>query len=157
VAGSLSGFRGSRVTSGSIVSRIVTPTAATAVTTSAIAVVINLATEWKTNLLAWLAVGVLTILSSLISLWFYRRQDEGIKERDSVPLAGHNEAYLGANSRLARATLEGKSNSWRSGRRLRAETLEMIAGSSGQSSTMPPNPPDVDQQHPVADTSRKLS
>lgn len=54
--------------------RTVAPTVATALVGSAVAVVVNLATEWKTNWWAWLAVVVLTVLSGGVSVLLYRQQ-----------------------------------------------------------------------------------
>ena len=44
-------------------SRVVAPILVTAITSSMIAVALNLATEWKSDFWAWLAVGVLTLTS----------------------------------------------------------------------------------------------
>lgn len=48
--------------------RVVVVAVLTAVATSTLAVVVNLATEWKTNPWAWLGVGVLTVISAAVSL-----------------------------------------------------------------------------------------
>lgn len=56
--------------------RIAVPTLITAVVTSALAVVINLATDWKGNSWAWLAVVVLTLLSAGASYWLSRSSEE---------------------------------------------------------------------------------
>lgn len=48
---------------------MVVPTVATAVAGSVVAVVINLATEWKRDPLAWLAVALFTGISAVIALW----------------------------------------------------------------------------------------
>lgn len=58
---------------GPVTTRVVAPTMAAAATTSAIAVVVNLATEWKTNPWAWIAVGAFTLISAAVSLWLYHR------------------------------------------------------------------------------------
>jgi ABC-type iron transport system FetAB permease component len=50
------------------------PTVVWAVLTSVLAVAVNLATEWKVNLWAWLAVVVTTALVAAASLWLDRRQ-----------------------------------------------------------------------------------
>ncbi|MGH4022837.1 MAG: hypothetical protein ACRDT0_27100 [Pseudonocardiaceae bacterium] len=54
---------------GGVGRRVVASTVVTAVVTSAAAVVINLATEWKSNLWAWLAVVVVTVLVAAAALW----------------------------------------------------------------------------------------
>ena len=48
-----------------VVRRIWLPTLLTAATSTAIAIVVIFATEWKTNPWAWIAVGVLTVLAFL--------------------------------------------------------------------------------------------
>lgn len=53
-----------------------------AAATSAVSTVINLATEWKTNVLAWLGVAALTLASAAIGA----RQDSG---RGNSPGAVH--------------------------------------------------------------------
>jgi hypothetical protein len=53
---------------------VVVPTVAWAVLTSATAVAVNLATEWKSNPWAWLAVAVTTALVASVALWLDRRQ-----------------------------------------------------------------------------------
>lgn len=58
---------------GSAVRRVVAPTVATAVVTSGAAVAINLATEWKTNPWAWVAVVVATALVAVAAMWLGRR------------------------------------------------------------------------------------
>lgn len=52
------------------------PTIATVLLASAAAVAINLATEWKTNLWAWLVVGVITVLAAAVAVWLDRRQSQ---------------------------------------------------------------------------------
>jgi hypothetical protein len=54
--------------------RVVVPTVAVAVSTSLVAVAVNLATQWQDNLWAWLAVGVLTVIVAVVSVWLTRRQ-----------------------------------------------------------------------------------
>jgi hypothetical protein len=65
----------------------------TAVVSCLGAVMVNLATSWKTVLWAWLAVAVLTLGSAVTSLWLYRSQAKagaaveptpGQEVRDSV-------------------------------------------------------------------------
>ena len=59
---------------GTIAVRVVVPTVAVAVVASALAVVINLATEWKTNPWAWVGVVALTAVVAGVSLWLFRSQ-----------------------------------------------------------------------------------
>jgi hypothetical protein len=54
--------------------RVVAPTVAIAVMTSAVAIAVNLATEWKHNLWAWLAVAAFTLLTAGVTLWLHHRQ-----------------------------------------------------------------------------------
>jgi hypothetical protein len=58
----------------SIVRRVWGPTLLTAATSTGIAIVVNVATDAKSNLWAWVAVGSLTVLAFFGSLWSYRRQ-----------------------------------------------------------------------------------
>jgi hypothetical protein len=58
------------------VRRVVAPTVVWAVLTSVLAVVVNLATEWKVNLWAWLAVVVTTVLVAAASLWLDHRRGD---------------------------------------------------------------------------------
>ncbi|HXT46085.1 MAG TPA: hypothetical protein VN748_18565 [Pseudonocardiaceae bacterium] len=55
---------------------VVAPTVAWAVSTSVLAVVVNLATAWEVNLWAWLAVVVTTALVAAASLWLDHRRGE---------------------------------------------------------------------------------
>lgn len=59
---------------GRAVRRVVAPTLVSAVLTSMVAVVVNLATEWKSNPWAWLAVGVTTVLVAVAALWLEHRR-----------------------------------------------------------------------------------
>jgi hypothetical protein len=54
--------------------RVVVPTVVVAVSTSLVGVAVNLATQWQDNLWAWLAVGVLTVIVAVVSVWLTRRQ-----------------------------------------------------------------------------------
>ncbi|MGH3936674.1 MAG: hypothetical protein ACRDS1_17115 [Pseudonocardiaceae bacterium] len=63
-------------------------TTATAFLTSAIAVVINLATEWKTNLWVWLGVVGLTVLSAVVSLWLAHRGTPGLSPGGGQVVSG---------------------------------------------------------------------
>jgi hypothetical protein len=57
-----------------VIGRLWAPVVAAAVTTSALGVTINLATAWKSNLVAWAIVVALTALSAVLALWITRRQ-----------------------------------------------------------------------------------
>lgn len=58
---------------GRAVRRVVAPTVAAAVISSVAAVAINFASEWKSNLSAWLVVAVATALVAAVALWLDRR------------------------------------------------------------------------------------
>lgn len=59
---------------GSLNSRVVVPTAIAAIVGTGINVAVNVATNWKTNPWAWLAVAALTVISWAVSLWLYRNR-----------------------------------------------------------------------------------
>jgi hypothetical protein len=59
-----------------LVWRVGLPTFVTAVTTSGIAVAITYATAWRNNLWAWVAVGVLTLVSAGVAVWLYHQQED---------------------------------------------------------------------------------
>lgn len=63
-----------RAMEGRSVRRVVAPTLVCAVLTSMVAVVVNLATEWKSNPWAWLAVAVTTVLVAVAALWLEHRR-----------------------------------------------------------------------------------
>jgi hypothetical protein len=71
--------------------RVLAPITATALVGSATNVVVNLATEWKTNWWAWLGVVTLTVISIPVSLWL----DQRPTRTDSA--LGVDDASLGAN------------------------------------------------------------
>jgi hypothetical protein len=79
------------VVSGRAVTRVVAATVATVMLTSAAAVAINFATEWKTNLWAWLMVGVITVLAAAVAVWLNRRQSQPSRDlagiADSLAIA----------------------------------------------------------------------
>ncbi|MGH3568805.1 MAG: hypothetical protein ACRDRH_22815 [Pseudonocardia sp.] len=66
--------------------RVAVSTVATAVVSSGVAVVVNLATEWGTNVWAWAAVVVLTLVAAALSLWLARRSDAST--RPGVSMSG---------------------------------------------------------------------
>jgi hypothetical protein len=68
------GMWGAVVSGRSMLGRVVAPTVAVAVVTSALAVVVNLATEWKTNPWAWVGVAGLTLAAAGGSWWMFRSQ-----------------------------------------------------------------------------------
>jgi hypothetical protein len=53
--------------------RAAVPTACAAAVSAGGAVAINLATEWKSNVWAWVAVTALTAVAAVLSLWIVRR------------------------------------------------------------------------------------
>ncbi|MEU7221145.1 hypothetical protein [Nocardia iowensis] len=59
----------------SMVRRVAAPTAMTAVVSTALAVVVNLATSSVESRWLWVAVAVLTVVGFVASLWLYRRSD----------------------------------------------------------------------------------
>lgn len=64
-----------RSTGGPSGARLVVPTLVLAAVSSAVAVAVNLATEWKTSMWAWGAVLVVTMLSAVVSLWLSSRSN----------------------------------------------------------------------------------
>ena len=88
-----------------VVRRIWLPTLLTAATSTAIAIVVIFATEWKTNPWAWIAVGVLTVLAFLGSLWLYKRE-----QIDKEPTKGID---VGKDVRIA--AKHGSAAAWRIG------------------------------------------
>lgn len=110
----------------SIVSRIVLPTMAAAVSTSAIAIVVNYATAWKNNLWAWLAVGVLTLISAGMSLWLYHHQ---ANTTSAAPVSHTNDANFGRNSQLGTVKqVAHHRNRFKTGAKTHIDSLEMRAG-----------------------------
>jgi hypothetical protein len=55
--------------------RLVLPAVVAALATSAVGVAVNLATDWRTNVVAWVVVVVLTLLSAGVTIWLIRRQE----------------------------------------------------------------------------------
>jgi hypothetical protein len=55
--------------------RVAVLAAATAVSGSAVAVAVNLATEFKTNFWAWVAVVVATALVAAVAMWLDHRRN----------------------------------------------------------------------------------
>jgi membrane protein implicated in regulation of membrane protease activity len=66
----------------SAVPRVWIPTLAVAVSSTAAAVAVNVATEWKTNSWAWVAVMLITAVSAAVSVWLYRRTQNHILAED---------------------------------------------------------------------------
>lgn len=62
------------MTGTSVVRRVWAPTLLTTVTSTAIALVVIYATDWKKNPWAWVAIGILALLSFCGSLWLSQRQ-----------------------------------------------------------------------------------
>jgi uncharacterized membrane protein len=81
---------------GRAVRQVVAPTLVWAMLTSVLAVVVNLATEWKANLWAWLVVVVTTALVAVASLWLDHRRGASGSVR---PVGGQvvNNSAIGSN------------------------------------------------------------
>lgn len=62
--------------------RVAAPTAAVAVVGSALAVVVNLATEWKTNLWVWAGVAGVTCVAAIASWWLHKAQNSQSAQED---------------------------------------------------------------------------
>lgn len=98
----------------------------TAILGSVTAVVINLATEWKYNLWAWLAVGVLTTLTTVVSVW------QGRQGASDAPTGDRpdNDVAIGRNLSADDVTFESPvSNRFTVGRTAKIKNLDMRAGS----------------------------
>lgn len=117
----------------SAASRVVAPILVTAITTSAVAAALNLATDWKNNLWAWLAVGVLTLTSGGVAVWLYRKQTAAADELSRrAPV--ENEAEIGRRSRVGRVLLAAKQrNSLCTGSHTSIKDLTMQAGTTNDS------------------------
>lgn len=86
--------------------RVVAPTAATAAVTSVTAVTINFATEWQSNLWAWLAVAVATALVAAVALWRDHRSTDAAGPSDGEGAGGqvvHRARIDGDNIQIGRA------------------------------------------------------
>ena len=57
---------------------------ATALVSSGTAVAINLATEWKTAPWVWVAVGVCTVLTGVLTFWSHRSENEQHAEHTPI-------------------------------------------------------------------------
>jgi hypothetical protein len=66
--------------------RVAIPTAAVAVIGSALAVVVNLATEWKTNLWVWAGVAGVTCAAAIASWWLHKAQNPPSAPEDPPPV-----------------------------------------------------------------------
>lgn len=110
--------------------RVALPTLAIAATTSGIALVINYATAWRNNLWAWVAVGVLTLLSGGLSVWVYVQQQPDMPP--DVSRAGDsrsNELIVGPKGRFRRVQLLARErNRAEFGANAEVGTLQMVAG-----------------------------
>lgn len=118
----------------SIASGVVLPTVAAAVITSVIAIAVTFATAWRDNLWAWLAVGILTMVSAGVSVWLYRQQ----AHPDPGPGAtGANEAEIGRKANVGLVEqFGGVASKLKVGARARVETVRMGAVPTGSE-----NPP----------------
>ena len=98
-------WEGTPMSRRSMVRRVWLPTLLTAATSTVIAIVVILATTWKTNPWAWIAVGVLTVLAFLGSLWLQQRE-----QIDAEPAKG---IKVGKDVRID--AKHGSAAAWRMG------------------------------------------
>jgi hypothetical protein len=78
--------------------------ASTALASSAIAIAVNLATEWKTNMVAWIAVAVLTLVATGIATWTQLRQTASDTDsRSDTHLSVENSVIGRDNVQIGRA------------------------------------------------------
>lgn len=99
------GMWGAVVAGRSMVGWVVAPTVAVAVVTSTLAVVVNLATEWKTNPWAWAGVAGLTVAAAGVSWWMFRSQSPATGS-DTPPPPGQsvtNSSIIGPNIQIGSA------------------------------------------------------
>lgn len=123
------------MTSRSAAARVLAPTIGVAVATTAIAVLINFATDRKTSVVLWLAVVAATALCAGCSYWLYRRQSSAEEQAASAP-GGTNVLRLGRNAKVGRARQHAtRRNLFRSGSGSTIDDLVMRAG------MMPDSPP----------------
>lgn len=88
---------------GRAVRRVVAPTVVWAVLTSAAAVAVNLATEWKSNPWAWLTVVVTTALVAAAALWLdHQKGDPAEPERPAGGQVVDNSTIHGPNFQVGR-------------------------------------------------------
>jgi len=78
------------VARGSMVRRVALPTVASGIVTTALAIAINVATDGRYGVWAWVAVGALTIATLVVSLWLNARQNPS---PDPVP----DRVHVGGN------------------------------------------------------------
>jgi hypothetical protein len=77
---------------------VVVPTLVWAALSSAGAVAVNLATEWKSNPWAWLAVVLTTALVAAAALWLdHRKNDQGETQRPGGGQVVNNSTIHGPN------------------------------------------------------------
>lgn len=76
---------------GSAVRRVAAPTVASGITTTALAIMINIATDGRYGVWAWVAVGVLTLVTLVLTLWLNSRQDPSPGPvQDRVHISGNS-------------------------------------------------------------------
>jgi hypothetical protein len=105
--------------------RVGLPTLATAVTASVITVAITYATAWRNNVWAWVAVGVLTLVSAGVSVWLYRQQQDS----DTADISDTAESTVGRKvwAKRVRAIASGHATA-KVGSGSHVDTVEAIAG-----------------------------
>ncbi len=75
---------------GSVVRRVALPTVVSGLATTALAIAINVATDGRYGVLAWVAVGVLTLVTLGLTLWLYSRQNPSTPgDPDRVHIGGN--------------------------------------------------------------------
>jgi hypothetical protein len=65
------------------------PTIVSAVATSGLGVLVNFATDWKTDVWAWVGVALITMLIAGVTLWLARRQTQRDDGVSGGPLVQH--------------------------------------------------------------------
>jgi hypothetical protein len=87
-----------------LASRVIAPTLATAIVGTGLNITINLATEWKVNKWAWMAVCTLTLLAAAVSLWLYWRQVPTAQPQAAQSIRG---SYIGGGVTQIRGVKQG--------------------------------------------------
>jgi len=78
----------------SVSARVGVPTLAATLLTTAVAVAVNVATEWKTAPWAWVAVAVMTVASAAVSVWLHRRTQAAAAPTGRPPAASAPESTV---------------------------------------------------------------
>ncbi|WP_066903859.1 hypothetical protein [Millisia brevis] len=86
---------------GSVIRQVLAPTAVTALTTSALTVMINLATSGEYQPWSWVAVAALTAVSFGASMWLHRRQSGTATDPPDRPTGGGTHVHADNGSVVA--------------------------------------------------------